>query len=180
MAALIDILKAAYPSAFKKMTDQEKIIMATTWFKFFENEETALVCQAARSYISTNDSGFPPTIAHIIRWCNKIKDGCSETISEMEAWNMVYKAVSNSYYNSQAEFEKLPKQIQAAIGHHKILKEWSTMDISTFQSVVQSNFMRSYRAKQETSEEYTMIPDSIKEYTKMIGSEFPDIKLIGE
>ena len=59
---------------------------------------------------------------------------------------MVRRAISNSNYNSDKEYEKLPALVQKAVGNPANLREWAMMDIDTVNSVEQSHFIRAYRS----------------------------------
>lgn len=71
-------------------------------------------------------------------------------------------ALRNSGYNSVTEFDKLPPVVRRIIGSPSQLREWAMMDSDTVQSVVQSNFMRSYRARAQSEREYLALPPEVK------------------
>ena len=83
-------------------------------------------------------------------------------LSEGEAWALIAKALRNSSYNSEKEFEALPENLQRLVGHPSQLREWASMDTETVQSVVQSNFMRSYRARQESERKMQAMPSDVR------------------
>jgi hypothetical protein len=84
-------------------------------------------------------------------------------LSELEAWGMVRKAIRNSIYHSEEEFDKLPKTVQAAVGSHTNLREWAQMDTDTVESVEASHFVRNFRVAQERENEMTALPENIRE-----------------
>jgi len=47
-------------------------------------------------------------------------------------------------------------------------REWALMDVETVNSVIQSNFMRSYKAKVAQEKEYAMLPESTKQLIQSI------------
>lgn len=82
------------------------------------------------------------------------------TLSDMEAWDLVSRAISRSGYHSAEEFEKLPAEIQKAIGSERQLYVWSQTDMDSVETVVQSQFLRSYRTEKERAEkQLQMSPD---------------------
>lgn len=143
---IMAVLQAAYPNFYKDKSDDELDGIISLWHKMFELDTYEIVSAAVMTFISTDTKGFPPVIGIIKD--KIIRLTTPEQMTEMEAWQLVSRALENSNYNSLQEFEKLPFEIQYVIGSPSVLKEWSTIDTSTVQSVIQSNFMRSFRAKQ--------------------------------
>jgi hypothetical protein len=82
-------------------------------------------------------------------------------MSEMEAWGRVKSAMS--YYNAAETFERLPPILRRIIGSPNQLREWAVMEAETVNSVVQSNFMRSYKAVVAQEKERAMLPESTKQ-----------------
>ena len=75
--------------------------------------------------------------------------------NEIAAWGVVLKALRNSTYHSEEEFNKLPLVIQKAVSSPGQLREWATMENldGTGLNVIQSNFMRTYRLEIEREKE---------------------------
>ena len=84
-------------------------------------------------------------------------------MTEQEAFNLIAKAASNANYGAKEEFEKLPKELQRLVGSPNRLREWALMDTQTFQTVVGSNVMRSYRAIAKSTKETQMLPPSVRQ-----------------
>ena len=154
---ILAIITAAYP-AFQK--DRDPQVTAELWNKAFEDESFEAVQAGLIMFINTDTKGFPPTIG-MIKERMYSAAGTNE-LSEVEAWGLVVKACSNSLYNSKEEFAKLPPVIQEVIGSPAVLREWSMCDTDEFQSVIGSNFMRSYRVRAAHFKERAMLPSSIQ------------------
>ena len=90
---------------------------------------------------------------------------------------MVYKAICNSAYNSVEEFNKLPVEIQRAVGSAEMLKAWSLLDIEQVQTVIQSNVMRSYKVASKQKKEYDVLPENVKKFTLELMDK-KDLKLL--
>ena len=82
-------------------------------------------------------------------------------MTEMEAWNLVVKAASNGFYGAKEEFAKLPRDVQEIVGSPAQLREWSQMDSDEFNTVLASNFQRSYRARAESRKVYGRLPENL-------------------
>lgn len=138
-------IQAAYPS-FKV---PDKTVTVNTWYSLLRDYEYSQVSAALKKYIQTNKSSFAPSIGQII---DEISDIYSENEeNEMEAWILVQKAIRNSTYHADEEFAKLPEIVQKAVSHPRQLQEWAIMENIDGRAwnVMQSNFMRTYRAEVE-------------------------------
>jgi len=167
---LVHTMVAAFPN-YKPANLSETV---TVWAAMLKDYDFKAVYAALQGYILTDPSGFAPTIGQLVGKMHSVKNADNE-LGEIEAWGLVYKAICNSNYNSQQEFEKLPPACRKAIGSADTLKEWAAMDIDTVKSVEQSHFIRNYRAALKSMKEREMIPDVIK---AAIGQNEPENKQI--
>lgn len=159
--AVLAVLKTAYPQFYRGLSPQELQETVTLWAEMFAAEEFAVVKAAVKAHIASDTKGYPPHIGAIKEAIRKITH--PDEMSEMEAWNCVAMALRNSNYNSVKEFERLPSVVRRIVGAPSQLREWAAMDTDTIQSVVQSNFMRSYRARSQSEREYLALPVEVKE-----------------
>lgn len=157
---ILDLLWAAYPGHYKNMGQQQFNSILKLWTDMFADDDAVLVGLAVKTIISTDMSGFPPTIGAVKTKMRELLQ--PEEMTEAEAWALVKKAVSRGYYNSKEEFNKLPKTLQRIVGSPAQLKEWSTIDTPTLESVISSNFQRSYKARAKQEKEYDAIPQDVK------------------
>lgn len=146
-----------YP-AFAK--DRNLRNTAEIWAKFFEDEPYEAVNVAVSQFIATDLKGFAPTIGQIKAAIHTVAG--AEEMSEVEAWGLVAKACRNSLYNSESEFAKLPPVIREVVGSPSVLRLWSMSEPEEFNTVVSSNFMRSYRVRAAHAKERAMLPESIQ------------------
>ena len=73
---------------------------------------------------------------------------------------MVAKAVNTS--NAERSFSELPPEVRQIVGYPVQLTEWGRMDEAAFQSVVASNFQRSFRARKENEKERAKLPQDVR------------------
>ncbi|MCL2816075.1 MAG: replicative helicase loader/inhibitor [Oscillospiraceae bacterium] len=160
---IMDILKAAYPTFYKGQSNADLTGAAKLWAVMFSDDNAEIVAMAVKSFIATDAKGFPPAIGMIK---NKIAEFVGpEKMTEYEAWNLVKKAVSNGIYGAGEEFAKLPPILQRLVGSADQIHEWArSMTSETLESVVGSNFMRSYRARAEYEREYFLLPCDVKDF----------------
>lgn len=74
------------------------------WFELLKDIPYQQANVAIQKYMLTEK--FPPTIADIREKATQIVESVDSSISELEAWSLVRKAVRNSGYHSVEEFEK--------------------------------------------------------------------------
>lgn len=152
-------IQSAYPS-FKV---PDKTIAVNTWYSILREYQYSQVCAALKKYIQTNKNGFAPSIGQIIDEISDIYSKNEE--NEMEAWMLVQKAIRNSTYHAEEEFSKLPETVQKAVSHPRQLREWATMENIDGRAwnVMQSNFMRTYRAEVEKEKEMRKLSPDLLE-----------------
>jgi len=156
--ALFKVIKTVYPNFLKGMTQDEIKDTACMWTEMFSDDDTQMVCVAVKSYINSDETGYAPNIGKIKGIMRKLNP--SNTLTPQEAWDMVYKAID--YYDSTANFNKLPEDIQKVLGSSRQLQIWALEDISSI-PVNASNFMRSYTEYHRRKEEVIALPSSVRQ-----------------
>lgn len=139
---VLEVLTVTYPNYHP---EAEKILKV--WGSVLKGYDDEPVKKAVEAYIISDTSGFAPGIGQIVEKIRILTE--PEDMSEIEAWNHVSKALSNSTYGYKEEFDKLPENVQKAVGVPEQLRDWARMDSSEVETVVASNFMRSFRTKEK-------------------------------
>lgn len=158
--AVMDIIQAAYPRYYSGPSAPDPKQAVTLWATMFAEDDLQLVLAAVKAFIATDAKGFPPHIGAIKEKLRQLT--APQETTELEAWGMVYRAICNSGYNSEQEFSKLPKTIQGIVGDARQLREWAMMPTDTVQSVISSNFQRSYRARAQNERELAALPEDVR------------------
>ena len=169
--AIMAMLKTAYPSFYKDLSKEELNAAVDLWAAMFSEESIQVVTEAIKALMCTLK--YPPTIADVKEKIALIMQ--PPAMTEMEAWQIVRKAIS--YYNAEENFINLPPEIQKVVGSPNQLREWALMNVETVNSVIQSNFMRSYKAKVAQEKEYAMLPESTRQLIQSIAVKM-DMKAI--
>lgn len=156
---LLMLLEAEYPQSFKGLDDEHRKLKTELWAKEFEQDNANVVFAAARILMRSGRE-FAPTSGQIREKIMSFAD--AKTLDEQQAWSLVAKACANGYYGYRTEFEKLPVEVQRAIGRPEQLREWALVDENTLQTVVASNFMRSYKTTVSREKELARIPAEIR------------------
>jgi hypothetical protein len=154
---ILGMIKEAYRAFYKDISKEEAKRAADLWSTMFADDDAKIVTEAVKSLMCTLK--FPPTIADVKEKIAMITQ--PQAMTEMEAWQKVKSAIS--YYNAGETFERLPFILQKIIGSPNVLREWAVMEAETVNSVVQSNFMRSYKAAVAQEKERAMLPESTRQ-----------------
>lgn len=173
--AVMSILKAAYPGYYRDMKRQDAEAVVNLWSEMLADYPANLVAAAVKSHIASDRKGFPPHIGAIIASIGDVSKPAE--LTEGEAWAMIAKALRNGGYGSEQEFAALPETLQRLVGHPSQLREWAMMDAGTVQTVVQSNFLRCYRARMETEKRLAAMPSEIREKLTNAANQLPSFDI---
>lgn len=142
------------------------------WTAMLEEYSYTQIGAALHAYIKTDSSGFAPSVGQLIGLIDRATN--KEDLNEMEAWSMVSKALRNGIYGAETEFDKLPETVQRAVGSPEMLRSWALSDMKSIETVIQSNFQRTYREVLKIQTEQRKIPQKVQNLLhqvnqKMIG-----------
>jgi len=155
--AILKVLRAGYQNFYKGLSKSDADEIIDLWSTMFADDSPKVVVEAVKSLMCTLK--FPPTIADVKTKIHDITQ--PERLTELEAWQTVRRSIS--YYNATDNFANLPPLLQKCVGSPNQLREWAIMEAETVDSVIQSNFMRSFKAKQAQEIERSMLPESTRQ-----------------
>lgn len=153
------VLKVAFPSWAKGLSESDAIATVKLWADMFEEDPAIEVLAAVKALIATQKEGYPPTIGAVKAKLDNLRQG--DAMTDEQAWRLIYKAICNSAHNSGSEYDKLPPQLQRIVGSPNQLRDWALMDSETVNSVVASNVQRAYRTRAESEREHRALPQSV-------------------
>lgn len=177
--AIMAVLKAAYPNYYRdmKVGDAESIV--ALWQEMFRDEPAQLVASAVKAHIATDQKGFPPHIGAIKEAIVKLTMPKEMHMSELEAWTLVRRAIDGAAMtewsrkcrngvidprtSAEVNFDKLPEFLQRLVGHPKQLAEWNNLPTNVLDTVIQSNFMRSFRVRIANEREFMALPSDVRQ-----------------
>nr|DAK64811.1 MAG TPA: replisome organizer [Caudoviricetes sp.] len=156
-AKILAILNAYYPEV---AADPQ--IMINAWHKIFADYNYAVVEQAAMNFAAADSREYPkfPVPGQIkdqVDLLSKTGD------SPEELWNIVYKAIGNSGYRSQEEFEKLPVCCQTWLGGASVLKDLGMTDTEIVNTVTRGQFLKTIGEIKERQEAQEQLPDEVRQ-----------------
>lgn len=130
------------------------------WFALLQDLPYKLANVAIQKHMLTEK--FPPTPAEIREKAAQMMEVPETEMSELEAWALVRKAIRNSGYHAQEEFDKLPEACREAVGNAANLEEWAKMDYEKVESVGQSHFIRNFRTAVLRMKEEQRLPEQTR------------------
>ncbi len=158
-AQILFLLKEYYPNSFENSSLENRV---TAWHLILQDQPYQLIEAAVIAFVSTDTKGFMPSVGQMKEKALALTAG--EEMTELEAWWLVQKALRNSAYGSVEEFAKLPPVVQRIVGDPRQLQEWALMDADKVQTVVASNFQRSYRVAVKRDHDYQALPSNIRQF----------------
>lgn len=153
---IIRIMCDCYPN-YKPSNLSETV---DVWNMMLEEYSYNQISMALKTYVYSDTSGFAPNIGQLLDKLHTIQS--PQELNEMEAWALVSKALRNGYYGAVEEFDKLPPLVQKAVGSPDNLRNWSQTDVKAIETVIQSNFMRSYAAIVKREYEIKKMPADVQ------------------
>lgn len=149
---IIIVIASAYPT-FKP---NNMSMVVDSWHFFLADYEYNDIAIALKTYVNTSGSGFAPSVDQLIAMTRKAEQLTEMT--EQEAWGIVSNAVRRGIYHAEEEFEKLPEICQKIVGSPNQLTNWAMGDAGSLESVVASNFQRSYRTMLQRERDFKALP----------------------
>lgn len=153
---LVKGMKAVYAQQ-TFLSDKDAFDM---WFALLQDLPYKLANVAIQKHMLTEK--FPPTPAEIREKAAQMIEVPETEMSELEAWALVRKAIRNSGYHAQEEFDKLPEACREAVGNAANLEEWAKMDYEKVESVGQSHFIRNFRTAVLRIKEEQRLPEQMR------------------
>lgn len=154
---ILIILEVAYPSF--TIPVEKKRATVDLWNKLFEGYTYKEVEVAVHTYIKTSGSAYAPSASQILEMLGKPAE--LSTLTPAEAWVMVSKALRNSTYHSKEEFDKLPEDVQKALGGPSQLYAWA-IDENYAEGVAMSNFQKVYNIVVNRRLEISKMPEEMQ------------------
>lgn len=153
---ILSILRIAYPSFYRGMSGKDTDDTVVLWATLFRDDTFELVSAAVKTFIVSDEKGFPPHIGAIKAAIAKLTQ--PDALTEAEAWNIVRGKMS--CYATHSDFLDLPPVIQRAVGSASQLCQWAMLDMESL-PVIMSNFMRSYKTAVKEQRERGRIPKDV-------------------
>ena len=119
---ILAVLNALYPDNFKNMDQMKKNLLQNIWFKQFKDYSYEQVSSAIHAYIANDIYNKCPTIGKLKQL---IQETNAPSITPLEAWNMVYKALSSG--NVHENYKKLPRRDTSMCHPRAVIRNGDTL-----------------------------------------------------
>lgn len=150
-----------YPNYKVPATDAEMKVWLDVWQDMFSDVPYEKIMRALKAFVKSNPTGYGPYIGQLNDMVCKIDELMDDNNNDMEAWDLVAKALRRSSWHSEEEFNKLPPLVQKAVGSAQMLHNWA-IDENFNESVAMSQFLKTYRAEVERSKQIKRMPIDIQ------------------
>lgn len=159
-AKLMAVIQGIWPSWQQGRNAQVTI---TVWQKIFAAESYEEMETAVLAFASTDTRGYPPAPGNLKELLAQMRDANGDgELTDTEAWALVRRAMTRGLYNAEEEYNKLPPVIQQVVGDKAVLHDWAMLDADKVDTVIASNFQRSYRARAESARTMAKLPEGIR------------------
>jgi len=173
---IIALMELYYPDTWRNLSDEAYAAYVRQWREFFADDDPRLVEAAVKACIISTTERYAPNVGQIKERMRRLTT--PDEMSEAEAWGLVKNALRNGYYGYKEEYAKLPQVVQRCVGSATQLREWAVMDTGEVDSVIASNFMRSYRAIAKSEAEWAKLPSGFREeMRRLTGQVFGRLEL---
>lgn len=182
--AIMSVLKAAYPTYYKGLNRNDAEAVVSLWTEMFKDEPAQVVAVAVKAHIASDSKGFPPHIGAIKDAIAKLHQ--PDQMTALEAWEHVRRAMrgasmspSSCVYiggktdgktTAEKNFERMPELVQRIVGSPSQLAQWADMDAEVINSVVSSNFQRSFNARAAHEREILTLPTDVRNAMQQISA----------
>lgn len=154
--------------SFKGMSQEDTQAYLKLWQVSFKDFEYVVVANAVNEIIQSDTREFAPNVAQVKKRISKsiVKKSIGQTKDGGEAWEIVLKNAKCDPHQSKVNFDKLPKNIQQALGGSYLLHDiaWCTKkDLQYYRD----RFLKEY--KDVCEQELEMLNAgqlSLEEYTE--------------
>lgn len=178
MAEVMDVLVIAYPAFYARQDEDTKLKAMELWATTFADDPAQMVAMAVKAFIVSDTKGFPPNIGQIKDIIYKVTMPRELEMSELEAWTLVRRAIRGASMadwsrklgpdgigppSAVVKFNALPEILQRLVGDPGQLALWEELPDDEINTVIQSNFMRSWRAMVSHEKEMLALPQDIRQ-----------------
>lgn len=165
---IMGMLQYAYPNYYRGMNKKDATATANLWHTMFADDAFDEVQAAVKVLLATKVEGYPPTIGAVKEKLTEYRK--PQELTAQDAWVLVNKAVQSvDWFAPEKQFNKLPEEVQRAVGSPPVLKEWGMLDASAFGTVVYSQFIKAFNVHKKREKEMAAIPADVKKMLTAIG-----------
>ena len=155
---ILMVLEVTYPNF--NIAVEKRRATVEAWKMYLKEYSYADVEAAVMTFVKTSGSAFAPNPSQLIAMMHKVTE--LTTLTDADAWILVRKAIGRSAYHSVEEFNKLPEQVQRAVGGPEQLRYWA-IDEHFNEGVASSNFKSVYEVIVKRDLEVAKLPEQVRD-----------------
>lgn len=160
-------IKALFPQSKLGEKEEDLNIIAGFWHDALKDIPNEVVEKALKAYCLSNTSGFAPQIGNLM---DIIRQKSSGRLDSVQITRLLKRALSNSAYNSKAEFGRLPDDLKRVVGNAGELYFQSQRDTADTEIYIKT-VIKDYRARVDngTLDNTLLLPEgSLKQLRAML------------
>lgn len=156
---MMEVLEANYGQKFYDGVNKDNVIVL--WQKMFADDDPKEVMKGVLNCVNTMP--YKPTIADIRQRMAQSK--MAGQMTELEAFQTISKAVDDATSKDEAvkAFTALPPVLRKLVSSPSWLRKWRTVSEESFNTVVMSQIVRSYRELAKWEADYHALPKQLQE-----------------
>lgn len=154
---ILTVLRINYPQSFRGWSKEQGEAFLNLWAEAFKDDPVQFVAAAVKAIIYTDTREFAPNIGQVK---SKMFDLTHpDEMTPQEAWSLVRKACS--IYHAAEKIKALPEVLQKMVTPQE-LTAWAKMDEHELDTVIASNWQRSYKTRLASVRQIEMLPDALR------------------
>jgi len=161
---LLMTIQAVYPNF--KVAKEQMSITINAWNTMLAEYPVEAVNAAFQIYVKSNNTGFAPSVSQLIGCMFKPTE--NDQLTEGEAWALVKRAIKDGGYHAEERFNELPPLVQRAVGGASMIHQWAMVDSDEINTVVMSNFQRTYKAILSKQDFNNRVPSAIADVVRLV------------
>ena len=138
-------VKALFPQSKIGESKEALEIVAEVWYEGLGSFPREVIEKALKIYCFNDKTGYAPQIANLI---DIIRQRSESRLDSAEITRLLKRALSNSCYNSTAEFDRLPDDLKRVVGNAGELHYQSMRDLRESEIYIKS-VIKEYNARVE-------------------------------
>lgn len=153
---LLMTMEIIYPNF--KVEDKANTLKA--WHLILQDYDPKYIEMGLKIYVTSSGSAFAPSIAELIEAAKRPEE--LQMVDSSTAWSLVRKAISRGLYYAKEEYEKLPELAKEVVGSPAQIRSWAELETREIDTVVWSNFKKSYESLKEKKKQISMLPADVR------------------
>lgn len=165
-------LLLAISSLYPNFKPEDKTLTINSWHWALADYPVQAIKGALQIYLKTNNTGFAPSVSQLIGAMHSVSD--NDRLTEGEAWDLVKRAIQDGNYHAEERFNELPPLVRRAVGSANMIHQWAGTDSDEVNTVIMSNFQRTYRAMASKQSYYDKVPDALQDVVRNVAESLTD------